>query len=113
MKRDIELCRRILSDLEDEKFGTGLIKVEYSDVDTDIIAYQLKLLNDHHLIDAKDMSKQDRLRWRVKSITWEGHDFLDGIKSDSNWNKVKEYLKKGGKIITLETVKAAVKSLFT
>jgi len=109
----MELCRRILSDLEDEKFGTGLIKVEYNDVDADIIAYHLKLLDEVHLIDAEDISKQDRLRWRVKSITWEGHDFLDGIKEEGNWNKVKEYLKEGGKIITLETLKAGVKALFT
>ena len=109
----MELCRRILSDLEDEKFGTGLIKVEYEDVEQDTIAYHLKLLDEVGLIEAVDISKMDRLRWRVKSITWEGHDFLEGIKDEGNWNKVKKYLKDGGKIITIETLKAGVNVLFT
>ena len=106
MKRDMELCRRILTDLEDEKFGTGLIKVEYDDIEPDVVAYHLKLLDEVGLIEAEDISTISRLRWRVKSITWEGHDFLEGIKDEGNWNKVKEYLKEGGKIITLETLKS-------
>lgn len=109
----MELCRRILLDLENEKFSVGLIKIEYGDVDSDIVAYHLKLLDEVDLIEAEDISTKGRLRWRVKSITWEGHDFLGGIKEDSNWNKVKKYLKDGGKIITLETLKQGVKALFT
>jgi len=112
MKRDMELCRRILLDLENKSFGTGLIKVDYNAVDPTIVAYHIKLLAEAGLIDAQDISKGDRLRWRVKSITWEGHDFLDAIKDDSRWSKTKEFVKESGKIVTLETLKLAVKALF-
>ena len=62
MKRDMELCRRILTDLEDEKFGTGLIKVEYDDIEPDVVAYHLKLLDEVGLIEAEDISTISRLR---------------------------------------------------
>lgn len=112
MKRDMELCRRILLDLENKPFGTGLINVEFSDVEPEDVAYHIKLLGEAGLIDAQNISKGDRLRWRVKSITWEGHDFLDAIKDESRWNKMKDFVKESGKIVTLETLKLAVKALF-
>ena len=29
----------------------------------------------------------------IESLTWEGHDFLDAIRSDTVWNKTKTLLK--------------------
>lgn len=112
MKRDMELCRRILLDLENKSFGAGLIMLEYKDIDPAVVAYHIKLLDDVGLIEAEDISSLSRLRWRVKSITWEGHDFLDAIKEDSRWAKAKDFVKQGGKILTLETLKEAVRFLF-
>jgi len=48
----------------------------------------------------------------IKKITWEGHDFIDAIQDSNRWSKVKIYLKESGKIITIETIKNAVKHLF-
>lgn len=48
----------------------------------------------------------------VLGVPWAGHDFIDAIESDSNWEKVKAFLAETGKQITIETVKYAVGRLF-
>lgn len=48
----------------------------------------------------------------IKRLTWEGRDFIDGIRTDTKWNKVKGYLADAGKDLTMETIKVAVKTLF-
>ena len=48
----------------------------------------------------------------VRGVTWEGHDFIDAIREDKNWTKVKSFLAEGGKQLTIETVKFAVLRLF-
>jgi len=113
MKRDMELCRRILLDLEGRPFSTGMINVEYEDIPPEDVAYHLKLLDEAGLIEAEDISTMGRLRWRAKSIAWDGHDFIEAIKDESRWGKTKEFVLESGKIITLETLKEAVKALFT
>jgi Hypothetical protein (DUF2513) len=47
----------------------------------------------------------------VEDITWEGHNFIDAIREDNNWNKVKVYLTQEGKQLSIETIKIAVKTL--
>lgn len=42
----------------------------------------------------------------VLGLTWEGHDFLNSIRSDTVWNKVVEKLKSTGISATTEIVKA-------
>jgi DNA-binding transcriptional ArsR family regulator len=112
VKRDMELCRRILIELESKPFSTGLIEIEFDDVSPEDVAYHIKLLKEAGLIDAEDISTMGRLRWRAKSITWDGHDFIEAIKDDSRWSKAKDFVIEGGKVVTLETIKLAVKSLF-
>lgn len=36
-----------------------------------------------------------------------GHEFLDNIRSDTNWNKIKTLIKSKGGELTFETIKAA------
>ena len=47
----------------------------------------------------------------IQDVTWEGHNFIDAIREDSNWNKIKNYLVEQGKQVTIETINAAVKIL--
>lgn len=45
----------------------------------------------------------------IQDVTWEGHNFIDAIREDTNWNKIKNYLVEQGKQITIETIKTAAK----
>ena len=48
----------------------------------------------------------------VIGVTAEGHNFIDVIRSDTNWSKVKEFLMASGKQVTFETVMQAIRELF-
>ena len=40
-------------------------------------------------------------------LTWEGHNFLDSIRKDSTWSKVKGAVKERGLEQTFDSIKAA------
>ncbi|MBS3776710.1 MAG: DUF2513 domain-containing protein [Bacteroidales bacterium] len=50
--------------------------------------------------------------WIATGLTWAGHDYIEAIKDDKRWQKVKEWIRNSGKILTLETIKQAVQALF-
>jgi len=37
----------------------------------------------------------------VEDVTWEGHNFIDAIREDTNWNKIKNYLIQEGKQLSI------------
>ena len=42
-------------------------------------------------------------------LTWEGHEFLDAIRSDTVWNKTKKIFTEQGVSMTFELVKTVAK----
>jgi Hypothetical protein (DUF2513) len=48
----------------------------------------------------------------IEDVTWEGHTFIEAIREDTNWNKIKNYLIQEGKLLSVETIKVAAKVLF-
>lgn len=112
MKRDMELIRLVLLKAQDDD-RNGPIK-GYTE---DEIKYHRKQAKEAGLIEAIVLESSDKpspvpANVVVRDLTWAGHDFIDGIQSESNWNKVKDYLRAGGKQITVETIKAAIRALF-
>ena len=56
------------------------------------IKYTIKQLEDAGFLNAR-ITGSDQIsviKFRVYDITYEGHEFLDNIKNDNNWNKIKE-----------------------
>ncbi|WP_265754876.1 DUF2513 domain-containing protein [Avibacterium sp. 21-594] len=45
------------------------------------------------------------------NLTWQGHEFLDKIRSDTAWNKIKQIIKTKGIDLSFEAIKLAGKSL--
>jgi hypothetical protein len=112
MTRNMDLIRLILLKVE-QNDPNGPIN-GYSE---DEIRYHRKLAIDKgllkgHVLEDPRRSSPVPANVSVEDLTWEGHDFIDGIQSDSNWNKVKDYLLAGGKQITIETIKFAIRALF-
>lgn len=112
MKRDMELIRKILLAVQD---GNPNSPIEgYSE---DELKYHRALAIEADLVEGSTLKDGTKLTEVpaavvVKKLTWAGHDFIDAIASDSNWQKVKDFLKDAGKQITLDTVKVAVAHLF-
>ncbi len=109
MKRDMELIRKILINIQD---GNRTALVEGYDEDT--IKYHEALVIEAGLVEGSAV-KNNTVPTEIpaivmiKKLTWEGHDFVDAIQDNENWTRVKGFIKEAGKQITLETVKYAVK----
>jgi predicted transcriptional regulator len=61
--------------------------------------YHIKILAEADLIDATDASSSDQYYYIPNALTWNGHEFLDAIRNDTVWNKLKQTIQeKGGSI---------------
>ncbi len=114
MKRDLDLVRKLLIELE-----AGNLKPQIEKVEKETINYHLGLMNERGLIEAvvhysksgnHPMDIPDLVI--VKKMTWEGHDFIEAIANDTKWAKVKAFLASNGKDLTIETIKFAAGQLF-
>lgn len=114
MKRDMELIRKLLIEIEN-----GNLRPEMDGVERNAVNYHLGLMKQRGLIEAivhyskrgvEAMDVPDSVI--VKSMTWEGHDFIEAISNDTKWTKVKSFLAESGKDLTIETIKIATGQLF-
>lgn len=118
MKRDYELVRKLLLFLEEKSTpeAVGCPKIEgYDDL---AIKYHLLLLAQAKLIDYEpELTATGRIiRVFVFSLSWQGHDFLDSVRNDAVWAKVKSQASEKGVSLPFEVLKSlaieAVKKLF-
>jgi len=112
MKRDMELVRLILLKIEEHPHAMGFVPLEFEGVPDDVVSYHVKLLADHGIIEATNASSLRGICWRAKRLTWDGHDFIEAIREESNWSRAKKWVLDAGKLVTIETLKLAVKSIF-
>ena len=115
MKRDMELCRKILFAIEEQYVDTAIFNLKIEDYSIEQIAYHCKLLYEADLIsDYKAQYADDHIYlFAVGSLTWEGHDFLDKIREDTIWNRTKDVIVKKGLPMVMDVVKEVSKSIIT
>lgn len=94
MKRDFELIRKILLEVEGKAaYKKPIMKFHVDGYTHDEINYQLYLLKQSGLIDALDLTDSGGQNFYVNSLTWEGHEFLDAARDNGIWEKAKSQLK--------------------
>lgn len=115
MERDMELVRKILFKIEEEFVSTAIMNLKIDGYDLETVAYHCHLLHDAGLISSYKSHYAGNELWcfSVGSLTWEGHDFLDKIRSDTVWNKVKTTIKKKGLPMILETIKTIATTIIS
>lgn len=115
MKRDMELIRKILLQIEDEYVDAAIYNLKIEDYNLATIAYHCNLLFQAGLImDYTPLFGDGQITdFGVTGITWAGHDFLDNIRSDGTWNKTKSIIKEKGLPMTLEVVKTIASTLIS
>jgi hypothetical protein len=108
MKRNMDLFRSILLEVEKAPFDGRWHNVEIAGHSADEISYHVKLLSQAGLIEAIDLSTSDGICWAPKDLTNDGHEFLDSARNDTVWAKAKDKVTKGAGVLTLEALKAAL-----
>ncbi len=98
MKRDIELIRNIMLQLEEHLIPNSMINArnlllydKSSDEEFQILLEHINQLLENELIEAKPLKDLSGFReFMIFRITSKGYDFLDTLRNDTVWNDVKE-----------------------
>lgn len=86
----MDLVREILMEAEalpSDNCGGTVLAVD--GVDGATLEAHIRLMDEAGLLNAVYMSGTPGSTAYVESLTWEGHDFLDAIRDDSIWMRVK------------------------
>lgn len=88
MKRDMDLVRKILLQVENDSNV-----FEIAGYDRGVILKHIELMEEAELIKAYfHQADQGLFDADVERLTWQGHEFLDAARSDTIWNKAKRML---------------------
>jgi hypothetical protein len=98
MKRDLELVRKILLAMEAHQHGFAPTPFTIAGYDQDVIEHHVWLMDQGGLITALDTtaSQEPSPTALPQSITWDGHEFLDAVRNDKVWLKLKAEMKDKG-----------------
>jgi len=99
MKRDLDLIRQIMLTLEENmEYGKKFHSEQLFEVMKDAtlsaekLSYHLELLVEINFISAirQKYLSGEPTDYLIKTITSQGHDFIDTIRQDKTWKKIKE-----------------------
>lgn len=119
VKRDLELVRSILLDVEASEPGELLTRFEYDGKSKAEVLEHLSLLVEAGYLDGKVMagSKGIPLQAIIHKLTWPGHEFLANAKNDKVWRQVMTDVGKTTTAVSMEILKVllskATERLFT
>jgi hypothetical protein len=97
MKRDMNIIRQILLNVEDDKYPYGG-RVNLDGVSDQICGHHVALIFDAGLAEGRLIKSADIgiAAASIDRLTSAGHDFCDGIRRDTIWHKVQERFIKPG-----------------
>lgn len=111
MQRDWNIIRIILQRLEDKgAYGDAIRPESVEGYDIEIVSYHIQMLDQAGIIVAKCQERHNRNRGifcLAMNLTWEGHELLDSIKSDTVWNKMRNLFREKSIALSYEAVKVA------
>ena len=113
MKRDMDLARKILFDVENcgNADGSGYVAIEIEGHSEQEIMYHVQLLGEAGLIEIRDSSDSDGIRCWPTRLTWWGHEFIDAARDNTRWEKTKRLVMEQTGSLSFETLKAVLLKL--
>ena len=105
MKRDLDLCRKILFAIESSVDGeTNSIKLPRQDYDPIHLNNNIRLLSEGKLIHAVQggHSLRGHPALMPLSLTWAGCEFLAAVSNDAVWEKLKAHEQEAGAELPVE-----------
>lgn len=114
MKRDMDLCRRILLKIEEEFVDVSLY-LEIEGYSAEEIAYHCRIMHEAGLLASFETQYANNhlYDFAVGPLTWEGHEFLDRIRDDSIWGKTKNTIIKKGLPMIFEVIKSIAQAFIS
>ena len=110
MKREMDLIRQILLEVERQPFTGKVIELGIEDHSSEEVSYHIMLLQEAGLIEAVNLSSHTNLIWKPVRLTWQGYEFLEAVKDDARWNRVKDIMGNAGGYV-FEVAKAIAVAL--
>jgi hypothetical protein len=114
MHRNMDLARAILLELEKRPFTGQWHDIDVEGASPQDISYHIRLLHEAGFIDATDevtFMGSPYQEWRAKTITWDGHEFLEASRDPTRWEKAKETIIQKGTAMTLAALNAVLSDL--
>lgn len=113
MKRDMDLVRLILLEIEDHQHGLAPQRLPIEGYADEQIGYHVHLMGQAGLLKVADVTCQGSLSPEAIPVRmlWAGHDFLDAARSDTIWNRAKKHLGAEWTSVPLEVLKALLVKL--
>ena len=115
MHRDMDLCRKILVEVEKIPTTRLLMEIKLEGYTDDEIGYNAWLLADEGLIEGQDISAHGHKvhRYAPLCLTYKGHDFLEHARDDVRWKKAKDKITEISGAMTTQVILAVLKNLIT
>lgn len=113
MKRDWDIIRDLLLKTENLNPNETLSLKDFETNTQFEISYHVQLLESAGLINASISNEisQSPTHFFLRSLTWEGHEFLDSIRVKSTWQKVKSIIAEKGGVMTFDVIKTVATTL--
>ena len=112
MQRNWDTIRRILLAIEqlpDENSQIGSSEIQ--GIDPEEAAYHLRLLLNAGLIEGGCRKAIGPPWCYATGLTWSGHEFLDRVRSDNHWNRIKISIREKGMDMSFESIMAIARWL--
>jgi hypothetical protein len=104
MKRDMDLVRDILIQVEESTHTHGWCDINIEGRSPAEITYHVRMMHEQGLIEAQDLTTMSGVSWLPKRLTAQGHDFLDAARSEKVWTLAKEAVVEATGTLTLDAL---------
>jgi len=114
MKRDFELVRKLLFFFEAKEDPSVIEVPPIEGYPENIIKYHCTLLYDAGFLRCEPVrsSTSERvIKVLPFELTWDGHEFLDNIRSEGAWQEIKKFSKEKGLALSFNIVNELAKKL--
>ena len=112
MQRDWGLIRLILRMIEEKpSYGDVVRPDAITGYDDELVSYHLHILDQAGLITAKCKDTRSGIFCVAMNLTWDGHELLDSIKSETVWNQLRNVFREKSIDLSYAAVKTAALSI--
>lgn len=113
MKRDINLVRAILMEVEQQEAVDVQGGIHISNYPSDVINYHVYIMEQGGLLSGTALKSQASIIPRFVGIclTWQGHEFLDAARDETRWRKAINIVQNQGNSVTVGVLIQLLSSL--